>query len=234
MVKDKKAVLACLKTMNDGSVVCTEDLAVHFPERFLTKSLATEGQTHTCLGMFAIIKGDKYAIMNVISTLTMEPSDSNKFVLEGMGYVEWKFPKGSTFLKTTELVKNDNLVGHVFEEFLSKGNVPYYYDYEDYSKVLSSSTKYAGANLGASDSLMAVLISSIARWPTTPKFQYRQGLSVYTGKTPPKPFYVGLGDMGASTNTVAKLRGAYFNEGLRTAILNPSQRLEKTDYLIRR
>jgi hypothetical protein len=234
MIKDKKSIISSLKTMSDGSIVTTDDLVIHFPERFITKSLAVEGQEFTCIGMFAIIKDNKYALMNVISTLSMSPRESRKFIYDSMSYVEWSFPKGSTFIKSTELIKNDNLVGHIFEEFISKGNVPYYYDYEDYSKILASSQKYTGANLGASDSLMSVITSSIARWPLDKRMHYRQGLASYTGKKPPKPLYIGLGDMNASTNTIARLRGAYFSDGIRTSILNPTVRLEKTDELIRR
>lgn len=234
MIKDKNAVMKCLKTLSDGSVVTTEDINIHFPERFMTKGIATEGQTFSCIGMFAIIFGNKYAIMNVIATLHMQPHETRKFLYEGQSYVEWSFPKGSTFIKSSDLIKNNNLVGLIFEEFISKGNVPYYYSYEDYSKILSSSEKYAGANLGASDSIMAVIASSIARWPSKTNMQYRQGLSTYNGKTLPNPAYVGLGDMNASTSTIARLRGAYFLTGVRSSILNPTQRLEKTDEIIRR
>lgn len=233
MQKDKEAIMKCLKTLSDGSIVTTEDLVIHFPERFLTKGIAIESQEYSCIGMFAIIVGNKFALMNVIAMLTMQPSDTRKFVFEGQSYVEWSFNKGSTFIKTTDLVKNNNLVGLIFEEFTSKGNVPYYYSYEDYSKIYSSSSKYAGANLGNSD-IMAVIASSIARWPTQPDFHYRQGLAHYTGKIPPTPKYIGMSDMNASTNAISRLRGVYFNRGISNSIVNPTKRLEQTDVLIRR
>ncbi len=233
MQKDKNTIMKCLKTLSDGSVVTTEDILIHFPERFLTKGLAIESQEYSCIGMFAIIHGAKFAVMNVMAMLGMQPSDTRKFLYEGQSYVEWAFNKGSTFIKSTELVKNNNLVGLIFEEFISKGNVPYYYSYEDYSKILSSSDKYAGANLG-SDDIISVITSSIARWPTKPDFHYRQGLAHYSGKTLPTPKYIGLGDMNASTNAISRLRGVYFNRGISSAIMNPAKRLEQTDVLIRR
>lgn len=234
MQKDIKAIQKCLKTLSNGSIVTTEDIRIHFPERFLTKGIAMEAQEYNCIGMFAIIHENKFAIMNAIAMLTMQPTDTRKFQYEGQSYVEWTFDKGSVFIKSKELVKNNNLVGIVFEEFISKGNVPYYYSYEDYYKILSSSEKYAGANLGASDTIMSVIASSIARWPTKTNFHYRQGLAHYTGKVLPTPKYIGLGDMNASTSTIARLRGVYFNRGISSSIMNPTQRLEETDVLIRR
>ena len=37
-----------------------------------------------------------------------------------------------------------------------------------------------------------------------------------------------------ATNTTAKLMGAYFDEGLTSALVNPSQRTEKIEELLRR
>lgn len=234
MKKNVSAIRKVLTETKTGSVVCTKPLKIHFPQRYESVGLSSQTPAPTCLGLFCILFEDYYCIMNAMAMLAMEPNAVSTFSYMGMDYCEWSFEPGSVFIKTKDLVKNDYIVGKVFDEYISNGNVPYYYDYEDYSKILSSAQKYTGANIGASDGLVAVLTSSIARWPHNKQLQYRQGLDAYKGDKPPNPLYVGLSNIDAAVSTVAKLRGAYFEAGVRSAILNPSKRLEETDALIRR
>jgi hypothetical protein len=126
------------------------------------------------------------------------------------------------------LVKINTLLILIYNDFLSKGNIPWYMDYDDISQLFETSSLHAGASLNADMAMFELLVSIIARQKKDKRFHYRHDNATY------RPAWVGLSSVAfQATNTFAKLSGGYFNEGLTSALVTPSTTNESIETLIR-
>jgi hypothetical protein len=123
----------------------------------------------------------------------------------------------------------------VFNEFMQKGNIPWYINYEDLGKLFKSAKKYAGANVGMQPEVMEMIASLVARNPDNRKQYYRTSvLSVKDAAARP-PAFVGLISVRYSaTNTMTKLGGSYFSKGVTSALIDPSERSERIETILRK
>lgn len=235
LTRNRDKVRANLVKLSDNSVICREGCKVYIPQRYVNKGLAGVGETVWSVGEFVMVTDSGfYCAMLVPAIINLSPTEVRQIKLDGNPYYELSFAEGSVVIETTWIPKTDSCIPPLFNEFMINGNIPYGYSLFDLVKAFHLSDKYTGFKMGANPQVFETIVNIIARDPDDLNKQYRgvpQSLDdVY--KKPPA--IVGLRNPAVtSTNTVAKLIGSYFQDGVVSSLINPSDRVEGVEALLR-
>lgn len=234
LVRNPEMVHSTLKELDNDTVVTTKGCKIYIPARFGERKLAILGHETYIVAIFAMVVDDRYYAVSIEpAMMRIDPTTVNTINLDGENYYEFTFDPGSTVIANTNLVKKDTLTYDIFQEIVSKGRVPWYISYEDLATLYDGAPKHAGVTIGANHAIIEMILSVIARDPSDATKYYRQALK--DAKGPIKPLYVPFSSVThGATNTTAKLMGAYWKEGLNSALVNPTDKVERVEELLRR
>lgn len=235
-VRDASKVHAALQVAPDGSVVTKRKVAIYIPERYVEKQLASIAADIYTLGIFAVVVDDQYyAVSNAIAKMRIKPTVVSTVKFDGVNYLEFGFDPGSVVIADTELVKDDFLVYQVFDEFVSKGKIPWFIDYRrDLGSLFEGAGYYAGLNLSNNHVILDIIAAAITRVAADPTVYYRHRVKNLADLERVEPVNIPLRSVSlGATNTTSKLVGSYFGEGLNSALVHPSDKVEKIESILR-
>lgn len=234
--RNAKKVHAALQEAPDGSVVTSRKLAIYIPERYAEKQLAQIAAEIYTLGVFAMVVDDRYyAVSNAIAKMRIKPTVVSTVKFDGDNYLEFSFDPGSVVIADKELVKDDFLVYKVFDEFVSKGRIPWFIDYRrDLGALFESAGYHAGLNLASNHVILDIIAAAITRYKVDPTIYYRHMVKNLNDLDSIESVNIPLRSVSyGATNTTSKLVGSYFGEGLTSALVNPSEKMEKIESILR-
>ena len=236
LIRDPAKVHACLQELVDGRLVAKKSIKIYIPTRFAERGLASIGIETQIVGIYAIVVEDKYyGISMVNAMIRIEPTSTIKILINEEEFYEFYFEPGSTVIATVNLVKADTLVYKIYDEIISKGRVPWYLNYTDLGKLFDSAKYHAGANIGGNHEVTELLVSMITRNANDRHLYYRSGLKSMEDLQKRPPAFVALRSVTYSaTNTLNKLAGSYFSEGMVSALVTPTEKVERIESLLRR
>jgi len=219
-------------TEKNNSLFTDNDITIHIPKRYVDVKLAKVQDTISSLLCAAIVLDDEvYSVINLLSMVIFLPDAVEEILVDDKEYYELHFNKGSTVIQNLKVVKNDEVIYPVINEFLINGNVPWFMEYEDLGINLFKTSK-THADSPVSNNLVGfeAMISTMARDPDDRTKEIRH-LQKFTGK----PIWIGLSNVYyAFKNTTNKLLGSYMKKGVRAALIHPAESVEKVEDLIRR
>ncbi len=231
--RDPEYVLSKLKETNTGSVLTTSELIILIPQRFEVKKLLFNGEYTDAVGIFALVMGDRYAVMSVNAMVTLHQTSTNIVNIDDMNYYQYTYLAGSEFMKTTEVVIDDFIIYNIFDEFISNGNVPWYFEYRDMAELFITSKDYAGSNIGGNKIVNHLIVSVLSRNRKDRMKYYRHQINTKKDLIE-KPSFVPLKSvMYVATNTLNKFAGSYFSEAIVSALVHPTDKVEKIESLLR-
>lgn len=234
--RDPSKVHAYLREMEDGTLCTTKGCKIYIPARFTEQQMAFLGTETSISGIFAITVDDTYYGVSLVNAMMrIEPTSTNYIKLDDEDYIEFVFDPGSVVIADTNLVKRDTFIYRVYSEIIAKGHVPWFMSYEDLGRIFESAPKHAGVSVGANFAIVEMIIAAISRLSADRSMFYRHALKMEKDLGTIPAFYIPLRSVtyGAS-NTTAKLVGAYWEEGLTSALVNPSDTVEPIEGLLRR
>ncbi|MBN22761.1 MAG: hypothetical protein CL678_15860 [Bdellovibrionaceae bacterium] len=236
LTRDASKIHGALKEMKDGSVVALEPVKIYIPVRFSESGLAHVDDEVSTVAIFGITVQDKYlGVSCTVSNIRLDPSSIGVVECEDGDYHEFSFETGATVFVYTDLVQVDTLPYSISSEFIDKGKVPSYLTYDDTVKLFDTSGDFTGMTVGANHALAEMVCSVIFRQQDDLGKYYRKIAEEPGSKRVPAPAVVPNRSVAwGATNTTAKLTGAYFSEGLTSALINPSERSEQIEELLRR
>lgn len=229
-------VHSALSTQPDGSVLAIRDVKVYIPVRFTEKELATVGAEVYTVAIFAMVVDDKYmAVSTVNAMIRLKPSAIATVKFDGDSYLELSFPAGSVVIADTKVLRQDSLPYMIFDELISKGRVPWYINYEDLAKLFDTAESHAGVGFDRVHSILEMFAAAISRDPENRTRFYRHVYDEVNGAPVSLPAHIAFRSIthGAS-NTTSRLMGSYFNEGMTSALVHPSESNEAIEDLLRR
>ncbi len=233
LTRDADYVLSRLVENEDGSVVTTAECSIQIPESFAARNLAVIGSEVFIFGFFPFIMGDRYAVNKTIAMMRINPSSTQKVVVNETPYIEFTFEPGDKIIASTALVVTDTLSYYMYDEFIAKGNIPWYMSYFDMANMFDTAKEHAGVNLGGR-SIIELIISTIARDPNDMTRLYRHILArpedILTKPPVTVPFRSVIWN---TSDTTSKLNGAYYTEGINSALVNQSESVEMIEELLR-
>lgn len=230
--RDRKKIGGLLKT-HQSKVIVTGECKVYIPKRFTEKDLVVITDTITILGVCGIVAGDSYSTMLCNALFTTQPSSSTIVTIEDVEYFEFKYEAGDVFVTDINLVQDKQLIYKIFDEIVAKGKTPWYLTYEDLGVLFDTSVKHGALDLKTDHSILEMITASRARQLTDRTKYYRQTLNSLKDYEK-KPAIIPLRSvMYGATNTTAKLMGSRLNEGISSALVNPSERNEDIESILR-
>lgn len=225
-----------LTVLKDGSIMTTRGCKIYVPERFVEKQLAVIGAETYIVGIFAIVVDDKYyGVSTTNAMMRVTPTTISTVKFDQDSYLELTFDPGSVVFATNLLIKSDTLVYYIFDEFIAKGRIPWYIGYEDLATLFESADRHAGVSLGANHSILEMFAAAVARNGQNRSKYYRHSIESQEDPVKRPPAFIPLRSITyGATNTTSKLMGSYWNDGLTSALVNPSEKQERIEELLRR
>ncbi len=234
--RDADAVKSVIVATPDNRLVVKKACNLYIPERYVEKGLAHVSNETYVVGIYGLVLEEtgQYATSLANAMMGIDPSWSNTVTIDNVDYIEFHFEPGATLCTNTELVKNDILVYHIYNEIIAKGNIPWYMNYLDVGRLFDSAQHHGGLNLRASPATLQMIAAVISRDNNDRVKYYRQTVNSLKDAIEIRPAFIPFRNIAyGATNTTAKLIGAYFEEGMISAVINPSKRVEKVESLLR-
>lgn len=235
LTRNPEKVKACLKELPSGQLLVTESCKIQVPKRFEDRDLASIGNDTYIYGIYALILEDgSYTVSNIMAMVKINPFKILEVKIDEVSYYEFYFEANSIMVETTHLVRRNLLMFNVIDEFLFQGNVPWYIEYEDLGKILDTSEFHADSKVGQNFEVTELIASFLARVKENRVQYYRTSIEDYSDLKTNKPVFVALKSVFYSaTNTLNKLAGSYFNDGVVSALVTPTQNVERIESLLR-
>lgn len=232
--RNPEKVLAALQDLPNGRVIAKKKLTITFPVRFRDINLAVIGKVSFVYGLFAILVDDEYALLNLNGYIELGEA---AIKIEQVGEVEYytfTYDPGETVILTKDIIARSSLIFTAIDEFVFKGKVPWYVGYEDMGKIFETAQSYAGSRARIIPSMMEFFAAYTARQKEDRVRFIREGAKTRSDFTPDKIRWVPLRSVFYSApGTVNKLAGAYFQDGIVSALVNPSTQVESVESVLR-
>lgn len=232
--RNGEKVLAALKDLPNGRTVATKKLTITFPTRFRDIGLAVIGKVSFVYGLFAIIVDNDYAILNMNGYIELNEGVIQIQEVNGVEYYTFTYEPGDTVIMTKDIVARSNLIFTAIDEFIFKGKVPWYVGYDDMGKIFETAQSHAGTRARVIPSMVEFFAAYIGRQKNNRVKFIREGAKTAADFTPEKIHWVPLRSVFYSApGTVNKISGAYFQDGIVSALVNPSTQVESVEAVLR-
>lgn len=233
LIRDGEKIISCLKEIGD-KLITTKGCKIYFPKRFEDKGVATIGSYNEVLGFIGIVVDNKYyAALSVIAKIPFTPDETNTIDINGTIYYEMSFDPGSVVCPNLNVIKQDTLCFNIYDIFF-KGCVPWYMDYKDMCDIYSTAKEYADASIGERPEAIALSVSLIARDSDNIRIYYRQTVGNMSKGCVKTPTWISMKSVEyGATNTISKLGGNYFQDGVISSLLDPTDKVEKIERILR-
>ena len=227
LVHNREAILSKLKEQGDR-LIALSDLSVYVPYRFRSKSLLYMGNENITIGYIGVSDGTNYAAYTIPAMIKLGRSEINEISVEDEPYYEFKFKKGDAVIMDLNLVMDDSLLYSANDEFIAKGHIPAYMEYEDLHYLFLFTKYYTGINVGANANTMDFFYSTISRDGADLTKQYRNG-------SKGEVVYIPFRAISLTANsTLARMNGSYADSGINAALIDKTESLNKTEELLRK
>lgn len=233
--RDAAVSLSYLTVNEAGQVITKRPCRIQIPVRFTEIGLGEIGIRTFAYGLFPIIfDTDEYAVINVNAILELRPFKLTATTIDEVDYHEFHFEAGQVLIQTTDLVKRETLLYNVFDEFIFKGKLPWYAQYDDVGKLFDTAEYHAGSKVGQNTEVIEFIASMVTRSKEDRSKYIRTVASTYADTSLDKIDYVALMSVFYSVkSTVNKIAGSYFSDGVVSALVSPSERVEKIESVLR-
>lgn len=232
--RDGAKVRKNLQVTEDGALVTLKPCRIQVPQRYLERHMATVGSEVHVLGIFGIIMEDSYYGVSMADAMVrLLPNSTDTIDIDGEQYLEFSFDAGDQLFYSLDLVQNDTLTYYIYDEHVAKGRVPWYLNYYDMSKFFESAEEHAGVKLG-NHAILNLITSTTTRDSQNLMTLYRNVVESSTFVETHPPTVVPFRSVVYNTpNTLSKIIGAYFSDSLSSALVHPTQNVERIEELLR-
>jgi hypothetical protein len=231
--RDPAKIKSAIEVKGD-IIKATKPIKIYIPARFKEKGLAVISNTVSIVGVFAYVVEDKYyAVSKALAMITITPDITNSVMIGDDEYMEFQFEAGATITPNKQLVQQGNIPYLIFDEFVSKGKSPWYIGYIDEAELMDTAKHHAGFNPGTDHAVLEMIVAVRARQVKDKYKYFRHVLKSPGDVEAPKAMIPLKSVQYGATNTTARLVGSYFDEGLTSALVNPSEKPEQIENLLR-
>lgn len=234
LVRDATRVHKVLKEVN-GSLVTSQPCKIYVPESYMTSELGgIEDMVHV-VAIFAIVIEDKYyAVSKACALFHTKPSHMSVVTIDNEKYMEFAYNANDKIFENINLVRTGTLVYRIYNEFIAKGKIPWYFTYSDLSFLFDTALLHGNADLRANSSLLELLATTMARQKQDKSKFFRHSTELKNQHSHSRPWFIPLRFAALqATNTTAKLLGSYFSDSLSSALVNKSENVESIETLLR-
>ena len=235
LVRDPQKVHSDLVELADGRLITKSGCKIYIPSRFAERDLAYIGLNNYIVGIYALVVNNSfYAVSTINAMINIDPTDTKRIKIDDTEYIEFIFAPGSTVIKSLNLVKIDVITYKIYDEIFYKGRIPIYMNYDDLGSIFDTAKYHAGANIGESSEVTELIASIITRDPDNKNKYYRTKIKTLEDARVYPPAFIPLKSVSyAATNTITRLGGSYFDTGVISSLVSPSDREERLESLLK-
>jgi hypothetical protein len=154
--------------------------------------------------------------------------------IDEVEYHQFEFRAGDVVIKNTEVVRDDLLMYNIFDEFIFKGKIPWYMDYEDVGKLFDTAKSHGGSDVAGNYEVIELIASMVTRSKDDRSKYIRSVAKSYADTVSSKIDFVPLSSIFYSVNsTVNKIAGSYFSDGVVSALVTPTTKVDKIESILR-
>lgn len=234
LVRNAEKVKSTL--VEDGDQLITKTgCKIYIPTRWTDKNLAVVGKEIRTIAVFPIIVEDKYiSISSAVASMPLTPSRTSIVTIGEEDFYEFLFDKGAVICPNLNLVRVSTMAYYLYDEIIAKAHVPWFLDYPDVLRLLSTAKMHGDITLAANNVPMELLTATIARQSSDVIKYFRHLVPNEKASLVYKPDYVPLGNvLVGATNTTAKLMGNYLDDGITSALINPTTQIDPVETIFR-
>lgn len=242
LVRDPKRVHESLYEQ-DGRLITKTGCKVYFPKEYTNGKLGSFEANVRAVAIYAMVVGDSYyAVSAVAAMISFGPAAINVVKVDETEYLELTYEAGATVIPDVDLLQDGPLVFHIYDSIMARGKTPWYFEYLidndramgcDTVDLFDSMAEAAGVNLRADRAIVELMVAARARQSGDMTAYYRTQLKSSADLTKYSPEMIPLRSIAfGATNTTARLMGAYLNEGMNSALVNPTETLESVEGII--
>ena len=208
------------KIVDESMVFIGDKLEVRIPCRYSVYDLLEVTEHVRTIAIFEMIVNDTYSYGLILpNVIVMNPTSVDRATINEVDYRVCTFLKGDKFMLSTTVLKETFVPYYLYKEFINLGNMPSFLNYNDTALLFSNVEEMCDFNLKASPAILEMLYAHLYRDPDNLYVKYR-----YTDMSK-NPVFIGTRDVAFGTeSTTSKLIGAYFNDGVNSALVNASDR----------
>lgn len=219
----------------EHTLLCKKDCTIQFPKRYIERKMAEIGADTFVFGFISIIVDNIYSVLTVPTLFKTSPSRISVTSIDEIEYYNFHYDAGSIVISNTQVVKKDALVYNMMEEFILKGNIPWYLEYEDLAKAFDKAKEFTGSNVASNYAVLECLTAFLSRSKKDRSVQYRHSVNTIQDVQKSPPDFIGLyGNVFyAAPGTVNKLAGSYFQDAVVSALVQPSDNINHVEQILR-
>lgn len=225
---------ANLSMTADYKWVTKKECRILFPETWVGRELAwVEGDIRV-LTKFMLKIDDEYAVINECAYMPLTPDSIFSVDIDGVSHYELVFFAGSVVCPNLNLVINDNILYYISDEFLTKMRKPVYFNYSDMATMFLNSQWHTKLQLANNNTILELWIATLARWSQDQMIQYRYKAKSMKDSLVDPPAWISFkSPVYMANSTLSKVSGAFFTDGMMSAITTESQVVEPLEALVR-
>ena len=218
-MRDPKILSKFSQKNSDSPVIFTGDeCIVYILEKFENYGCLSIGDTVNTIGVFDMVVDGAVSGMFLVGRIDMSPSDVDTEDVNGVKFVKLTFRKGDVFMKTTNTVKDDKLAFFVWLTYIKYGNVMRAMSYEDQPSIFDRIKATCGLSFPVDHSVYEMIFAHLSRKTDDITIPFRNTNMKCDWRR------INLSDVAhASRSTSARVIGAYFKEGLNSALTRPNE-----------
>lgn len=234
--RDADKVYSVLTDEPNQPVITKAPIRLIVPVRFREIGLVQIGVQTFVYGLGALVLENKdWAILNVNAYLELGPATVEIVKHDDVEYYSFQFQAGDVLFRTKELVCHSSLLYTAIEEFVFKGKMPQYVDYESGCRIFDSAKKHTKTTASIQHPVVEFLIGYIGRDREDRAKFIREVAKTKKDFGLDKLSWVPMRSVyWSAPSTVNKLAGAYAgSDGIVSALVNPSDRTDKIERILR-
>ena len=226
-LKRNPAAIKAVLYEKDGKWYTKEKISIEFPKWYEEKNLLTNEAVSRLYGIFAFVLGDQYSVSLIPTPIVTKPLMIEEIERGDETYYSFLYAKNTVVIESTKVVCEKLLSYNMFNSFFILNKLPWFLEYEDKLKVLDNLKYYGKSEIGSNPIANEIIVSFCERNAKDPNVFYRQNQTGGSVSIDLKdPYY-------AARNTVNRIGGSYYAEGLNSAIVQKEEAPSKIEKLVR-
>lgn len=223
-------IMKYLRIEKDGAWYFTgRTLEIRIPKRFSVYNCLDIGDEVQTLAICDLIVDGQYQFpLNLLSIITIIPSDISSMVYEGVPYVVLHLQTNDVFMKSSDVLKNDASIFATWSDFINYGNTIYTLSYRGLGLMYSDVQETTGSGLGVGPSVYEAAVAFLARDKKDPLVPYR-----LTDMREPCRNVALRSISLARTGTMSRLSGSYFDIALTASLRYPVETRQPFEDIVR-
>lgn len=218
--RNPKLVHDTLMETEDGALVTKSGCFILFPEKYISKGLASIGTEISCLAVFAIFIDDTtYAVSSATSICHLGDGIIDNVTIEDTVYTRVTFGPGDIIMKNTNLIVDGKLVNTIMDFFMGYALSPFFFNYLDMAELFLNVNYFNGLHMGDIQLVRDIMAANISRKLDNAKIPFRTGITAKELHIRPQFIPQNNIALNASSN-LARLNGPELMRATRAALLD--------------